>query len=893
MRQLARVHWERRCLECLRHLKVQSEPATGDRPLVQRLAHERVHEREAVDLLGILDDDPGRHRRLQRGDQLVELELARDDPQSGKPEIGPQHGRQGERFQRRRRQSIQTTADHLLDALRHARGRLRRLSQAAHQLLDKERVAAGLLAQPLRQRDVGSLLTDASGDQRRRLRRVKTGEADTVEKTIAAQVRQRASERTRRVRLHIPVRGEHEHRRSGSAAGQLAHQPNRRRISPMQILDDHQQPALARGVHEQLQHRLKKPLAVMRTVAEAADGRCGGPTELRDKPSQQLHRGLEARLISQPWPARRVVPKRLHERLIRRHAFLVGAPIQHETGLGVHLGGEPRRQARLADPRLTGEGHQAAVSAPRLRPKFAQPPQRRRPAHERPLLRAPQLARQRHRRPGHGPRSRARRSGTRLQTARSHGGRRLTTGAFIYARLGAHRRLVESALLRAALHRQHELYRAVSRRASTHRTVHSSGGGRLADIPSRKSATYRQTAGRMPPLSPGERGMRDMGRILGVVLLAAGLLIATGSAAARASSPSELSLPGPAFFPESITAAPNGALFVSSLVTGEIVRFAPGSSDADHLRRRRRQRRHRRSHGRPRPRCALGLRRRPRRRDSVGAARLRPADRGPGDQLPDARRRAVRGHRPRARRRVRDRHRSAAGSSGSPHPIAAGRDGHLEVWSADPQLAGGAFPVQINGIAFDGDRTLYTTNYSTGELFAVGIAPNGRADPAVPIALDTPMTNPDGIRWHEGYLYIAENANGLSRVDPRTGTRTLIDRSLDQPTSLVIVGCEIWITEGQVLRLQSPSQSRTCPSRWSGAASTLYSPLVAVPGPAGREVQRPAARVSGETAGDAAAGGGAACGRRGRSWRVVRAAAVQRSRLWASAASTVQAPLAR
>ena len=116
--------------------------------------------------------------------------------------------------------------------------------------------------------------------------------------------------------------------------------------------------------------------------------------------------------------------------------------------------------------------------------------------------------------------------------------------------------------------------------------------------------------------------------------------------------------------------------------------------------------------------------------------------------------------------------------------------------------------MRINGIAFDGDRTLYTTNYSTGELFAVGIAPNGHAEPAVPIALDTPMTNPDGIRWHEGYLYIAENANGLSRVDPRTGTRTLIDRSLDQPTSLVFIGCDIWITEGQVLRLQADKRPK-------------------------------------------------------------------------------------
>jgi sugar lactone lactonase YvrE len=69
--------------------------------------------------------------------------------------------------------------------------------------------------------------------------------------------------------------------------------------------------------------------------------------------------------------------------------------------------------------------------------------------------------------------------------------------------------------------------------------------------------------------------------------------------------------------------------------------------------------------------------------------------------------------------------------------------------------------------------------------------------------LDTPMTNPDGIRWRGGYLYVAENASGLSRIDPRTGTRTLIDGSLDQPTSLVFVGRDIWITEGQVLRFQA------------------------------------------------------------------------------------------
>ena len=71
-----------------------------------------------------------------------------------------------------------------------------------------------------------------------------------------------------------------------------------------------------------------------------------------------------------------------------------------------------------------------------------------------------------------------------------------------------------------------------------------------------------------------------MGRILGLVFLAAGSLIAAAPAGARASSPDEVALPGVAFFPESITAAPNGALFVSSLTTGEIVRLAPGSQRA-------------------------------------------------------------------------------------------------------------------------------------------------------------------------------------------------------------------------------------------------------------------------------------------------------------------------
>ena len=80
----------------------------------------------------------------------------------------------------------------------------------------------------------------------------------------------------------------------------------------------------------------------------------------------------------------------------------------------------------------------------------------------------------------------------------------------------------------------------------------------------------------------------------------------------------------------------------------------------------------------------------------------------------------------------------------------------------------------------------------------------------------SPLSNPDGIQWRDGYLYVADNMQGLLRVDPRTGCRTLIDGTLDQPSSLVFVGDDICIAEGQVLRSRQASR-RTSHSRWSGA----------------------------------------------------------------------------
>ena len=216
-----------------------------------------------------------------------------------------------------------------------------------------------------------------------------------------------------------------------------------------------------------------------------------------------------------------------------------------------------------------------------------------------------------------------------------------------------------------------------------------------------------------------------MGRILGVVLLAAGLLIATGSAAARASSPSELALPGRRSSPRASRRRRTARCSSPACRPGESCASRPVRPQPTTVRRAGVNVGTAGVMADPDRNvlwaCAVDLSF----QTAVRAARVRPADRGAGGELPHARRRTVRGHRARTRRRVRDRH-PLRPDRPAHHPDRGSAAERLDVWSADPQLAGGGVP-EINGIAFDGDRTLYTTNYSTGELFAVPIPPDGAA----------------------------------------------------------------------------------------------------------------------------------------------------------------------
>jgi len=77
----------------------------------------------------------------------------------------------------------------------------------------------------------------------------------------------------------------------------------------------------------------------------------------------------------------------------------------------------------------------------------------------------------------------------------------------------------------------------------------------------------------------------------------------------------------------------------------------------------------------------------------------------------------------------------------------------LEPWVGTPELA------NVDGIAFIG-TTLYANNVQTNKLFRIPINADGSAGAPVEIKLSQPLEGPDGMRAHNGKMYVAENRGG-------------------------------------------------------------------------------------------------------------------------------------
>jgi hypothetical protein len=271
-----------------------------------------------------------------------------------------------------------------------------------------------------------------------------------------------------------------------------------------------------------------------------------------------------------------------------------------------------------------------------------------------------------------------------------------------------------------------------------------------------------------------------------------------------------LELPGPAYYPESLNASSDGTLYVGSLVTGEVARFAPGASEATAFLP---------------PGTVKGVAgvlvddsthslflcavdatfKSP---DSVARYDLNTGSliatfSFPGATLVDGGSNPYVGF---PNDMVFDgAHALYVTDSfyGNIYKVAdITTSAPMAVWTNVPALAPatqGTFGA--DGITWDGASSFYVNNNNTGAVVRVPINANGTAGTAVVLSVTPALSHPDGQRQLDAStLLIADNAGSLVTVSLSgdAGTTTVLDNRLNAPTSVVKVGSHYWVSEGQI-----------------------------------------------------------------------------------------------
>ncbi len=125
----------------------------------------------------------------------------------------------------------------------------------------------------------------------------------------------------------------------------------------------------------------------------------------------------------------------------------------------------------------------------------------------------------------------------------------------------------------------------------------------------------------------------------------------------------------------------------------------------------------------------------------------------------------------------------------------------------NPMTTGG---FGADGIAFDGTNYLFINNFETGKLIRIQIMGDGTAGTPDEIMVTPPLENPDGMRMINATTLVStENKlTGLGKLSKlvidnaaKTAAKTVISNRLDGPTSFVKIGMVYWITEGQLQEL--------------------------------------------------------------------------------------------
>ncbi len=280
-------------------------------------------------------------------------------------------------------------------------------------------------------------------------------------------------------------------------------------------------------------------------------------------------------------------------------------------------------------------------------------------------------------------------------------------------------------------------------------------------------------------------------------------LLAPAVAVVAAQNRTEITLPGTRVFPESITSTADGTLIVGSLGHGNILRIAPGKTEAEEWIKA----------GTGGLNSVLGVYA-DEKRNLLWVCSNKFAKTGEATSVKtfDLIRGATKNTY------------ALPGADPLCNDIAVGADGtayitdtnqssvvilkpgasSLEIAAKDPLLAG------ADGVAFGDDSTLYVNSVTTGKFLRLDLAPDGKAKSVVELKLPRPLVHPDGMRTiGKQKLLMAENSGKMTIVtfeDPEMQNVVLktLKEGLEATPAVTATKGMAWIVEGKLNYMNDP-----------------------------------------------------------------------------------------
>jgi len=145
----------------------------------------------------------------------------------------------------------------------------------------------------------------------------------------------------------------------------------------------------------------------------------------------------------------------------------------------------------------------------------------------------------------------------------------------------------------------------------------------------------------------------------------------------------------------------------------------------------------------------------------------------------------------------------------------------LEVAAKDPVLAG------ADGLAFGDKTTLYVNSVSSGKLVRLQLGPDGMSKSIVELKLSRPLDRPDGMRAIGKHrLLLAENAGRMDIVTfggdkMQDATVTTIKEGLESTPGVTATKGMAWIVEGKLNYRNDPKMKGKDPGQFKMYAVPL------------------------------------------------------------------------